>query len=237
MGRWWASAGRADRIGAVSAVAAVVAVLVALIAYVFPRGPASAQSASDQAGLQPSATVQPYVPPSAASESAAAPTATEKTTTAPATTAPTSKPQPLPDSISLSQLDTITGDVNTDPDSLLGKQYVDLVRQNEFVCGKNYADYTVPDGMTSFAADAGLDDQYPDARSWTFAVYLVLPGGTTSIAFKQPMAFGQHAAISIKLNGALRLRIGIEYVSEGHLVTCAPYSGYTAVWADAKFHR
>ncbi len=135
----------------------------------------------------------------------------------------------------MSQLTPISGDIGTDSESLLGKNYDDVVGQNQWVCGKNYAVYNIPDGMTAFSANAGLDDEYPDKLAWTFTVYLVEPGGTSRLAFKKKMVYGQHAAISIKLNGSLRLQLGIEWVDPGHLVTCAPYTGYSAIWADAEF--
>jgi hypothetical protein len=232
---WWASATRAEKATVIGTAAAVLGVMIAIIAYAFPRGPEVPASIQNQESAHATTAPQPQpqVSPAATSPVPGEQTPTASTTSALATNDP---PRP-PTSISLSQLNPVSGDVQTDPDSLLGRQYVDLVRQNEWVCGKNYADYNIPAGMATFTADAGLDDTYPDSRSWTFAVYFIESGGTTRIAFKKTMTFGQHASISLNLNGALRVRIGIEYVEENHLVTCAPYSGYSAIWADAKLNR
>lgn len=208
----------------VSGVATLIGVVLTCLGYasnLIPHGSLASTNATptqNSAGFLPTRTILD-IPTNTPSPS---PTATVAFSTPTATAG-----------ISLKGLDPIDGSdpVSTQPVELNGITYLDLVRENEFVCGSVQVDYDLGKRFSTFTAIAGLSDTYstPDVP-WIFAVYSVEASGKRTL-FEQIMKFGQVANIHVSVSGVVRLRLSIEWINPGHLVTCSAYSTYDSVWA------
>lgn len=148
-----------------------------------------------------------------------------------------SVPPPPSGPVSLTQLKAEQDNIETDPTSLAGKNYVDVVRQDLFVCNKRESDFVLSKRYTRFTATAGLNDKYDTPElPWVFAVYAVGANGNTQL-FKKVMKYGQAAKVDVSVSGQIRLRLSIEWINTGGLPTCAPYNEFNAVWADPKLYQ
>lgn len=143
---------------------------------------------------------------------------------------PTESPQP--EKISLASLTPLNENVNLQPASLNGEEYLDLVREDPVKCGKEEMTYNIGKKYSKFTATAGLYDDYNerDAPSWIFAVYANDGSGDREL-FKKIMKFGDVQPIDVSVKNATRLNLVIQWVDPGYSVTCSPLNSYPAVWA------
>ena len=145
---------------------------------------------------------------------------------------PSSTPSPV--AVSLAQLTPVTGNIVTDPVSLGGTQYVDLVRQDPERCGKQEADFDLGKKYSYFTAKAGLSDEYNTMYGpWVFALYSVGSNGNQTL-FKKIVKFGDVDTVRVSVKGVLRLRLSIEWIDPGTLQTCSGLEDNSAVWANAS---
>ncbi|MFE0365696.1 NPCBM/NEW2 domain-containing protein [Streptomyces griseoaurantiacus] len=144
---------------------------------------------------------------------------------------PTESPQ-QPEKISLASLTPLNENVNLQPASLNGEEYLDLVREDPVKCGKEEMTYNIGKKYSKFTATAGLYDDYNerDAPSWIFAVYANDGSGDREL-FKKKMKFGDAQPINVPIKNAIRLNLVIQWVDPGYSVTCSPLNSYAAVWA------
>ena len=114
-----------------------------------------------------------------------------------------------------------------------GEEYLDLVREDPEKCGKQELIYNIGKKYTRFTATTGLYDDYNerDAPSWVFAVYVNDGGGDRGL-FKKIMKFGDVEPIDVSVKNAIRLKLVIEWINPGYMITCSPLNSYAAVWAN-----
>ncbi|GHJ43432.1 hypothetical protein Cs7R123_07740 [Catellatospora sp. TT07R-123] len=140
---------------------------------------------------------------------------------------------PIPSGpISLASLDPVRGHADTQPAALGGVTYLDLVRLDPFKCNKQRVDYNLGKRYSRFTAKVGLYDDYSSTDvNWIMAVYSV-EGNTERPLFKKIMKFGDISRIDVSVKGVLRLRLSVEWIDPGRLITCSPYNSYDGVWAE-----
>ncbi|MFI5888426.1 NPCBM/NEW2 domain-containing protein [Streptomyces sp. NPDC051554] len=137
-----------------------------------------------------------------------------------------------PEKISLASLTPLYENANTEPTSLGGKEYLDLVREDPEKCGKQELIYNVGKKYTKFTATTGLYDDYDESDGpWIFAVYVNDGSGDRQL-LKRIMKFGDVKPIDVSVKNAIRLKLVIQWIDPGRLITCSPLNSYAAVWAN-----
>lgn len=144
--------------------------------------------------------------------------------------APTESPSP--EKVSLASLTPLYENATTEPASLGGKQYLDLVREDPEKCGKQELIYNIGKKYTKFTATTGLFDDYDESDGpWIFAVYANNGSGDQQL-FKRIMKFGDVKPVDVSVKNAIRLKLVIQWIDPGRLITCSPLNSYAAVWGN-----
>ncbi|ALV30754.1 hypothetical protein AS200_00555 [Streptomyces sp. CdTB01] len=109
---------------------------------------------------------------------------------------------------------------------------MDLVREDPEKCGKQELIYNIGKKYTKFTATTGLYDDYDESDGpWIFAVYANDGSGDQQL-FKRIMKFGDVKPIEVSVKNAIRLKLVIQWIDPGRLITCSPLNSFAAVWAN-----